>query len=127
MLLFCVVLFLLALTQRPFCYQFRYDAVFLYANETQDRQFCLPRNQVPSPNGEQVWISRGRLNFAEACDAMLDDATASTSSTTSTTSNTMKSSTSREYEMSPSVLRDEVEWHNVYERTNPIDWNLYKN
>ena len=29
--------------------------------------------------------------------------------------------------MSTSVLSDEVEWHNVYERTDPIDWNLYKN
>ena len=29
--------------------------------------------------------------------------------------------------MSPSVLSDEVECHNVYERTYLIDWNLYKN
>ena len=28
--------------------------------------------------------------------------------------------------MVPSVLSDEVEWHNVYERTYLIDWNLYK-
>ena len=76
MLLFFVVFFLPALTQRPFCYQFRYDVVFLYANETQDRQFCLPRNQVPSPNGEQVRIRRGRLNRAASRNAMLYDATA---------------------------------------------------
>ena len=124
--MFCVVLFLPALTQRPFCYQFRYDAVFLYANETQDRQFRLPRNQVSSPNGDQVWIHRGRLNCVEAGYAMLDDATSSILSTASTTSNTTMSSTSREYEMSPSVLSDEVEWHNIYEHKNPIDWNLYK-
>ena len=127
MLLFCVVFFLPALTQRPFCYQFRYDAVFLYANETQYQQFRLPRNQVPSPNGEQVWIRRGRLNRASSRDAMLDNATASTLSTASTTSNTTTSTTSQEDEMVPSVLSDEVEWHNVYECIDPIEWNLYKN
>ena len=125
--MFCVVFFLPALTQRPFCYQFIYDAVFLYANETQDQQFRLPRNQVPLPNGEQVRIRRFGLNRAAAHDAMLDNTTVSTSWTASTTSNTTTSSTSREYEMSPLVLSDEVEWHNFYERTDPIDWNPYKN
>ena len=96
MLLFCVVFFLPVLTQIPFFYQFRYDAVFLYANETQDRQFRLPRNQVPSPNGEQVWIRHGRLNCSAARDAMLDNAIVSTSSTASITSNTTAPSTSQE-------------------------------
>ena len=58
---------------------------------------------------------------------MLDNATVSTLLTACTTSNTTTSSTSREDEMSPLVLSDEVEWHNVYKHTDPIDWNLYKN
>ena len=91
-------------------YPMRYDSVFSFADEEQERfqRFRLPRYAMANPEGEEVFITR-----ASTSTRALPGSPASASSNNDTDGETVASNESEEY--------------NIYTRTDPEDWTCLKN
>ena len=110
---------------RGLYYPMRYDAVFLYAKDDQSQWFRLPRHQVPMPDGEQVRMRRHAPTNSNRNRNTDEDGTASTASVSSKISD--NSSASGKSALASEGTHEEIEWHNMYEWTDPSDWKCLQN